>query len=113
MAVKTNNHAMLARRARELQEKQRRLDEESDSDSSTDTEDDKETPIAKPIAKLIHETKRHHMGDACRRNCRNKIEQMTEFWKESNNAPNIHVAKVVREVPLDEHNVESNWFHAN
>ena len=49
----------------------------------------------------------------CRRNCGNRIKQMTEFWKESDCVPNIHVQKVVREVTLDECSMESNWFCAN
>ena len=53
------------------------------------------------------------MEDACRRNCRNRIKWMTEFWKESDFAPNAHVAKIVREVPLDECNEESKLFCAN
>ena len=102
------DRAKNAATARELLEKERRL---MDLEAETKTEDEDERPIA--VQQLIHETERHHMGDACRRNYRNRIKRMIAFWKESDSVPNAYVAKVVRKVPLSEYNKESNWFFAN
>ena len=40
-------------------------------------------------------------------------QRMTDFWKESDKAPNSCVKKVVGAVPPDEFNNESNWFCAD
>ena len=100
------DRAKNAATARELQERERRLEEETETEC-----DEEEKPIK--VQQLIHDTERHHMGDACRRDCRNRIKRMMAFWKQSDQVPNGHVQRAVQKVPLGECNKEQNWFHAN
>lgn len=102
-AGKPNNQTTSARRgrdkrARELHKKQHHRSELQQSGGEEANGEEQNNKVQQ----LIHETERHRMGDAHRRNHRNGIKQMIQFWKESDKMPNRCVEKVVRKVPIGE-----------
>ena len=118
MAGMKNNHVRLAQwkalwdaETQQILEAERCL-EESKSESN-EQQQPKDEPLDPAIQELIHETEKHHLSDDCRKNHRHRIRRMTEFWKQSDKAPDGCVERAVRKVPRDEHNNKSNWFHAN
>ena len=67
-------------------------------------------PLPEGLLLKVNETKKHSMKDTCRRDYRNRIKKIIDFWKVED--PQYYEIGV-RNVPTDEYEDESNYFFPN